>query len=75
VTVPVVALPDDPDDPVDRRRVVLRRIVDHLVAAGGAATVADLATVLEVSQATVRRDLRALRDAGYAVPTRGHRAG
>ncbi|HSK21978.1 MAG TPA: BTAD domain-containing putative transcriptional regulator [Egicoccus sp.] len=66
---------DAPDDPVERRRWLLARVADDIAAQGGAATTADLARVLAVSEATVRRDLHALRESGHAVATRGRRAG
>jgi DNA-binding transcriptional ArsR family regulator len=65
----------DPDDPVEARRALLARVIDTIVDQGGAPTIGDLAEVLEVSPATVRRDLGVLRDAGIAVRTRGHRSG
>jgi DNA-binding SARP family transcriptional activator/tetratricopeptide (TPR) repeat protein len=65
----------DPGDPVEARRVLLARVVAMIVDQGGAPTIGDLAEVLEVSPATVRRDLGALRDAGVTVETRGHRSG
>lgn len=67
--------PDAPADPVQRRRALLRRVADQVVAQGGAATVGDLSRLLEVSEATVRRDLQALRRAGDAIETRGARSG
>ncbi len=65
---------DDPDDPVLARRVLLARVVATIADQGGAPTIGDLAEVLDVSAATVRRDLGALRDAGEKVETRGHRS-
>ena len=75
VVVDPVAVPDDPADPVARRRAVLARIADEVERQGGAPTVSDLAAALEVSPATVRRDLAALRSASREVRTRGSRAG
>jgi DNA-binding SARP family transcriptional activator/tetratricopeptide (TPR) repeat protein len=66
---------DDPDDPVDARRALLARVVRTIGEQGGAPTIGDLAQVLEVSPATIRRDLAVLRDAGVPVETRGHRSG
>jgi DNA-binding SARP family transcriptional activator/tetratricopeptide (TPR) repeat protein len=64
-----------PDDPIERRRHVLRHVADQIRAQGGVATVTDLAGLLEVSEATVRRDLQALRATGTQVETRGRRHG
>jgi DNA-binding SARP family transcriptional activator/tetratricopeptide (TPR) repeat protein len=66
---------DDPADPVERRRAILHRVVTQIEEQRGAPTVHDLATVLDVSSATVRRDIAALRDAGRHVATRGRRSG
>ena len=55
------------------RRHRLLRLLDEAEEQGGAPTVRDLAEVLDVSARTVERDLAALRDAGYAVSTRGSR--
>ena len=57
-----------------RRRHRLRRLLAEARAQGAAPTVADLASVLDVSVRTIKRDLAALRQAGYPVETRG-RAG
>ena len=67
--------PDDPADAVARRRAVLARVAEEIEQQGGAPTVGDLAAALEVSAATVRRDLAALRTADCEVRTRGSRAG
>lgn len=66
---------DAPDDPIERRRHLLQRSAEQIVAQGGAATITDLARLLGVSEATVRRDLQALRRAGDVVETRGRRSG
>ena len=66
---------DGTTDPVERRRIQLTDAVEQATAQGGAVTVSDLARILEVSAATVRRDLAALRRRGCAVPTRGAKAG
>ena len=66
---------DDPSDPVARRRALLSRVLAAIEAQGGAPTVGDLAGALDVSSATVRRDLAALREAGVDAVTRGGRAG
>ncbi len=75
VAVSLARHPEDPDDPVLARRTLLRRVSTQIIEGGGAATVADLAELLSVSEATVRRDLRELRRDGAAVTTRGTRAG
>ena len=62
------------DDPVERRRTRLLRLVAEASGQGGAPTVVDLAGALEASTATIRRDLAALRSAGHPVATRGSRA-
>jgi DNA-binding SARP family transcriptional activator/tetratricopeptide (TPR) repeat protein len=64
-----------PEDPVERRRWLLAEVVEQIRHQGGAPTVLDLAALTEVSEATIRRDLAALRDQGRAVPTRGARLG
>lgn len=66
---------DDPDDPVDARRALLARVVASIGDQGGAPTIGNLAEVLEVSPATVRRDLGALRGENITIETRGHRSG
>ncbi|MFA9446066.1 BTAD domain-containing putative transcriptional regulator [Egicoccus sp. AB-alg6-2] len=67
--------PEAPDDPIQRRRWLLSRVVTQITDQGGAATTADLAGLLDVSEATVRRDLAALRSAGRPIETRGRRTG
>ncbi|MCC5946992.1 MAG: DeoR family transcriptional regulator [Nitriliruptoraceae bacterium] len=68
-------LPEETDaDPVAARRATLLAVVRSIEAADGVPTVGDLAGVLDVSEATVRRDLAALREDGRRVRTRGHRA-
>lgn len=64
-----------PVDPIERRRWLLAEVVQQVIEQDGAPTVADLAGILEVSGATVRRDLAALRGAGQTLPTRGAGAG
>jgi DNA-binding SARP family transcriptional activator len=73
VTVDLDPGREAPEDPVARRRHLLRRVADQITEQGGAATVGDLARLLEVSEATVRRDLAALRRAGADIATRGRR--
>jgi DNA-binding SARP family transcriptional activator/Tfp pilus assembly protein PilF len=59
----------------DRRRHCLLRLLQEAEAQGAAPTLEDLATALEVSQPTIKRDLAALRQAGHQVHTRGSRGG
>ena len=75
VHVDTAPVDGDPPDPVERRRTILLRVTAEIDRQGGAPTVGDLADALEVSPATVRRDLATLRDQGVEVPTRGVRAG
>jgi DNA-binding SARP family transcriptional activator len=71
-----VHTPDDEDaeSPIERRRRRLVRLLTEASAQGAAPTVEDLADVLNVSSATVRRDLAALRSHGHDLRTRGSRA-
>ena len=69
---------DEPGDAaiarnIDRRRHRLLRLLDEAKDQGAVPTVDDLAGALDVGQATVRRDLDALRKQGYRVLTRGSR--
>jgi DNA-binding SARP family transcriptional activator len=69
---------DHPDDdlvasPIERRRRRLLRLLEEAHAAGAMPSTFDLANALAVSAPTVRRDLRALREAGHEVTTRGQR--
>lgn len=57
----------------DRRRQRLLRLLEEATAQGACPTVAELAEALTTSVATVRRDLKALRDRGKEVATRGRR--
>ena len=70
-----VALPEDDQIPskVERRRQRILRLLREAEAQGAAPTVAHLAQVLNVSPATIKRDLAALRRAGHPTPTRGNR--
>jgi DeoR/GlpR family transcriptional regulator of sugar metabolism len=52
----------------------LQRLAEQAEQQGGAPRVEDLAETLGVSEATVRRDLAALRKAGIDVTTRGSRS-
>jgi biotin operon repressor len=67
--------PDDEiiDSPVERRRQRVLRLLTEADEAGVAPSIEQLAKALEVSGATVRRDLEALREAGHRVTTRGQR--
>ncbi len=56
-----------------RRQAQIKRLLEEAREQGAAARVEDLAKVLDVSVATIRRDLRAIRNAGVAVTTRGSR--
>jgi len=56
-----------------RRQHRLRRLLREAAAQAAAPTVDDLAAALEVSRATIKRDLAALRAAGHAALTRGRR--
>ncbi|MFN2302132.1 MAG: tetratricopeptide repeat protein, partial [Anaerolineales bacterium] len=52
----------------------LSRLIDEAHAQGAAPTIVDLATALEVSPATIKRDLTVLRESGLHIQTRGSRA-
>jgi tetratricopeptide (TPR) repeat protein len=70
-----VSDPSDLDiaDKVDRRRRRITRLLREAEDQGATPTVVDLANALESSQATIRRDLSALRDRGAGLNTRGSR--
>ncbi len=70
-----LSVPGEERPPSDRRREAIVRIAEQAEQQGGALTVRDLASLLDVSPATIRRDLAALRDDGVAVATRGRRVG
>ncbi|NNC92516.1 MAG: AAA family ATPase [Acidimicrobiia bacterium] len=61
------------EDPGDRRRHRLRRLLAETEAHRAAATVVDLAEGLGASVRTIRRDLQLLRSSGLAAATRGSR--
>lgn len=63
------------DDRIERRRHRLLRLLRQAAERGADPTVADLADLLDVSSATIRRDLAELRGRGHAAATRGTRAG
>lgn len=56
-----------------RRQHRIRRLLREADEQDAAPTLDDLADVLDVSTATIKRDLAALRNAGYEVQTRGSR--
>ncbi|MBN2547673.1 MAG: tetratricopeptide repeat protein [Anaerolineales bacterium] len=62
-------------DKVERRQKRLLRLLEEAQLQGAAPTVEHLAQALEVGPATVKRDLAALRQVGYAAQTRGGRSG
>jgi DNA-binding SARP family transcriptional activator/tetratricopeptide (TPR) repeat protein len=66
----------EPDDrslasPAARRRHRILRLTTEARAQGGMARVSDLASILGVSERTIKRDLAALRSAGRQPVTRG----
>ena len=63
------------DGAATRRRQQLLRLLQEAENQGAAPTVDNLAEALQVSQPTIKRDLAALRRAGYVVRTRGSRRG
>lgn len=66
---------NDAEDRVEARQTRIRMVVEQATGQGASPTVEDLAGLLGVSVATIRRDLRALRDRGLPIETRGSRAG
>ena len=74
VSVTVLS-PDDSDiaDPVERRRRKIARIVSEAEQQQALVTVAGIAGALQVSTATVRRDITALRGEGHQIVTVGSR--
>jgi tetratricopeptide (TPR) repeat protein len=59
---------------ITRRRLRIIRLLREAAEQSAAPTVADLATALEISTRTIKRDLAALRAEGHDVHTRGSRA-
>jgi len=53
------------------RRVRLLRVSEEAIDQGGVLTQEDLARLLQTDVRTVRRDVSALREEGYWIPTRG----
>jgi biotin operon repressor len=53
------------------RRRRLQRLCDEALDQGGLLSQEDLALILTTSESTIKRDLRALRETGICVPTRG----
>lgn len=70
-----VELPEDEliDDPVERRRHRLLRLLEQAQAQGAAPGLVHLAQAIGVSTATVGRDLAELRRRGFPTPTRKRR--
>ncbi|MBI5158392.1 MAG: AAA family ATPase [Acidimicrobiia bacterium] len=64
----------DIEDKVGRRQARLHRVLAEAAEQGASLTVTDLAAALDISEATVRRDLSHLRASGYPMTTRGSRA-
>ena len=58
-------------DRIDRRRHQICRLMDEARSQSASPRVVDLAHVLRISEATLRRDITALRQAGNHVATRG----
>ncbi len=58
------------DDHIERRWLRLQRIAAEAVEQGGVARQSDLASVLRVSERTIKRDLAQLREQGHDVVTR-----
>jgi DNA-binding IclR family transcriptional regulator len=72
-----VTAPEDEaiEEGPNRRHAQIRRLLQQAADQNAAPTVSDLADALAVSEPTVRRDLAALRRAGYPAQTRGSRGG
>ena len=71
-----VAEPEDDEihNKVARRHRRLLRLLREAKEQDAAPTVGNLATVLDVGGATIKRDLAALRRSGHSIHTRGSRA-
>jgi len=61
------------ENPVERRRHQILRLLSEAAEAGASPNVGHLATALGSSDATIRRDLAALRALGHSTTTRGSR--
>lgn len=71
VTWTVVAPEDELiAEPAERRRYILRRLLDEATAQGAAPTDDDLAITLGVSRRTIVRDIQALAQLGQPITTR-----
>lgn len=62
---------DDPAAPIARRRRQIGRLCTQALEQGSVATVENLASALNVTTRTIKRDLRSCRDQGDAIITRG----
>lgn len=71
-----VQAPEDDDIPAKaaRRQHRLLRLAREAQAQSAAPTIDNLAAALNVSRATIKRDLAALRTAGHQIKTRGERS-
>ncbi|MGH3443617.1 MAG: BTAD domain-containing putative transcriptional regulator [Nitriliruptorales bacterium] len=71
-----VRAPEDDEvaERIPRRRARLSRLLEEATSQGAAPTIADLAELLDVSPATVRRDLEAIRGEKQVPATRGRNA-
>lgn len=70
-----IALEVAPAATPEGRRSQLLAVLTEIRHHGAEATLEDLTSIFDVSASTVRRDLRALRSAGHAAPTRGNATG
>jgi DeoR/GlpR family transcriptional regulator of sugar metabolism len=71
-----ISLPNDERiaSKIERRRQRLLRLLSEADAQGGSPTIGDLSQAIGASEATVRRDLNALRSDGHTINTRGSRS-